>query len=177
MPRSAVPLPADHARFLYFRTPGRDPDYLAYDDTRCEVVLLSGLPGVGKDRWLREHLPDLPVISLDAIRAELGIDPTGPQQPVVEAARERAKAYLRRGQSFAWNATNLSRDIRHRCTSLFAAYNARVRILYLEAPEPRLLAQNRTRPTPVPEAVIDRLLARWEVPDRTEAHRVDWIAD
>ncbi|MBA2448697.1 MAG: AAA family ATPase [Chloroflexi bacterium] len=166
-----------HARFLYFRTPGRDPDYAAYDDTACEVVLLSGLPGVGKDHWLREPLPDLPVVSLDALRAELRVDPTDPQQPVVEAARERAKAYLRRGQGFAWNGTNLSREVRDRCTSLFAAYNARVRIVYLEVSEARLLRQNRARPAPVPEAVIDRLMARWEVPDRTEGHRVDWIRD
>jgi hypothetical protein len=27
----------------------------------------------------------------------------------------------------------------------------------------------------VPEQVIERLLDRWEVPDRTEGHQVDWI--
>jgi tRNA uridine 5-carbamoylmethylation protein Kti12 len=35
--------------------------------------------------------------------------------------------------------------------------------------------QNRQRRRKVPESVIERLLDRWEVPDRTEAHQVDWI--
>jgi tRNA uridine 5-carbamoylmethylation protein Kti12 len=36
-----------------------------------------------------------------------------------------------------------------------------------------LLVQNRQRPVRVPETVIERLLERWEVPDRTEAHTVE----
>jgi predicted kinase len=168
-------LPSDHARFLYFRTPGRDPAYAAYDDTRCEAVILSGLPGAGKDHWLREHRPDLPVVALDAVRAELGVDPTDPQGAVVDRARAVARAYLRQGRDFAWNATHLSRDMRERTISLCAAYNARVRIVYVEVDEARLRRQNAARRHPVPEAAIERLLARWEVPDRTEAHRVDWV--
>ncbi|HEX8423011.1 MAG TPA: HDIG domain-containing protein, partial [Pyrinomonadaceae bacterium] len=55
--------PNDHSRFLYFRKEGRDPEYTAYDDTVCEVVLMSGLPGAGKDYWVAENLQDRPVIS------------------------------------------------------------------------------------------------------------------
>lgn len=169
------PFASDHARFSYFLTPGRDPTYDAYDDTRCEVTLLSGLPGVGKDHWLAHHLPDHPVISLDALRAELGIAPTDGQGTVIARARELAREYLRAGRDFAWNGTNISRELRSQPLGLFAAYNARVRLVYLEAPEERLLRQNRERSAAVPEAVIARLLSRWEVPDRTEAHRVEWI--
>jgi predicted kinase len=166
--------PSDHARFLYFRRPDRDPDYGAYDDTRCEVVVMSGLPGAGKDRWLRERMPDLPVVSLDALRAAMGVDPEDPQGGVVRAARERARDHLRRGEPFAWNGTNVSRRAREACVGLCADYRARVRVVYVEAPEARLRAQNRARPAPVPDPVIDRLLDRWEVPDPTEAHHVEW---
>jgi putative nucleotidyltransferase with HDIG domain len=69
----------DHSRVQYFRTPGRDPAYAAYDDTRFEVVLMSGLPGAGKDTWLAANLPDWPVIALDDLRAALDIDPADDQ--------------------------------------------------------------------------------------------------
>jgi predicted kinase len=168
--------PSDHSRFLYFRKEDRDPDYLAYDDTICEVAMMSGLPGAGKDYWISENLPDWPVISLDALRREMKVSPTDNQGPVVSRARERAREYLRKKQSFVWNATNISRQIRELSINLFAAYNARVRIIYIEAPEERLYMQNRERDTNVPQEVIRKLTDRWEVPDMTEAHRVDWVA-
>lgn len=168
------PFPSGLSRFLYFRTPGRDPAYEAYDDTRCEVVLMSGLPGSGKDHWVRENL-DLPEISLDAIRAELKAPPTGNQGPVIGLAKERAREYLRRGEPFVWNATNLSRELRGRLIDLFTEYRARVRIVYVEVSRRRLLEQNRRRAAALPESSVFNMLRTWEVPDRTEAQRVDWI--
>jgi hypothetical protein len=32
------------------------------------------------------------------------------------------------------------------------------------------------RSEPVPAAVIDRLVGKWEAPDPTEAHTVDWLS-
>jgi len=169
------PFASEHSRFEYFRTDGREPGYAAYDATRCEVVLLSGLPGAGKDRWLRRQCAHLPVVSLDGIRDELGIDPSQPQGRVASMARERARALLRAGEAFVYNGTHLSRPLRRKVIDLFAAYNARVRIVYVEVSPARLSAQNCNRAVPVPERVIERLLARWDVPDLTEAHRVDYV--
>lgn len=169
------PFPSDHARFQYFRTPGRDPSYAAYDDTRVEVTILSGLPGVGKDHWIAANRPDWPVVSLDRLRSELGIAPAGDQRRVVAAAVEQAREHLRAGRRFVWNATNISRSIRDRCTGLAAAYRARITLIGLEAPPHILHARNQARPAPVPTAVIDRLAARWEAPDPTEAHVVSWV--
>jgi predicted kinase len=169
--------PNDHSRFLYFRKEGRDPDYPAYDDTVCEVVMMSGLPGAGKDYWVAANVPELPVISLDALRREMKVSPTDNQGPVVSRAREAAREYLRRKQPFVWNATNISRQMRELSVNLFAAYNARVRIVYVEAPEARLFAQNRERTDSLPAEVIRKLTARWEVPDLTEAHRVDRVTE
>ncbi|MCA9637381.1 MAG: AAA family ATPase [Myxococcales bacterium] len=163
----------DHSRFTYFRGPaGADPRRQAHDDTRCEAILMSGLPGSGKDTWLAAHA-DLPVISLDAIRSELGKRPSGDQGAVLSLARERAREHLRAGRSFAWNATNLTREIRGRLVDLFAGYGARVRIVYLEVPHRTLLRQNRGRAAAVPEAVIERMTRLWEIPDATEAHVVE----
>ncbi|MBW8482727.1 AAA family ATPase [Actinomadura parmotrematis] len=166
--------PSDHARFWYFRKPDRDPDYAAYDDTRLTATVLSGLPGVGKDHWIAAHRPGVPVVSLDALRAELGIGPGADQRPVAAAAYERAREHLRAGRSFVWNATNVSRQLREQCTGLVADYRGRVEVVALEAAPGVLRARNRARPAPVPDAVIDRLVRRWETPDPTEAHRVEW---
>ncbi len=168
--------PSAHARFVYFRREDRDPDYLPHESFRCEVVLMSGLPGTGKDHWVETNLPDWPVVSLDELRAELEIDPSESQGPIIARAREDARAHLRARRSFVWNATNLSREIRSRVISLCADYDARVKIVYVEVPEERLRRQNRERERPVPDAVVDRLLDRWEVPDLTEAHDVQYVA-
>lgn len=169
------PFASDHSRFLYFRNPQALPDYAAYDDTVCEVTLLSGLPGAGKDTWLREHLPSSPVIALDQIRHELHIAPHDDQGKVVHLAKDRARELLRRHQSFAWNATNVTRAVRGQLIDLFVSYHARVHIIYLDVPYSALLQRNATRRERVPETVILKLARKLEVPDLTEAHRVDWL--
>jgi predicted kinase len=166
---------SDHTRFVYFRADaraGRHPDVEAWDDTVCQATVMCGLPGAGKDTWIREHAGALPVVSLDALRLELDVDPTDAQGEVVQAARERAKELLRARQPFVWNATNLSRQRRGPIIDMLADYKARVRVVYVEVPAATLLAQNRGRKEAVPEAVIRRMTERWEVPTLTEAHEV-----
>ncbi len=169
------PFASGHARFEYFRTPGRDPRYAAYDDTRLTVTVLSGLPGAGKDTWLAGHRPDLPVVSLDALRAELGVSPAGDQRAVAAAAYERSREHLRAGRAFVWNATNVSRQHREICIGLAASYGARVELVSLEAPPGVLRARNERRQARVPAAVLERLIGRWETPDLTEAHTLHLV--
>ena len=104
------------------------------------------------------------------------ISPTANLWPVISSARESAREYLRKKQPFVWNATNISRQIRELSINRFAAYNARVRIVYVEVSEERLNEQNRARADAVPAEVIRKLTARRQVPDLTEAHRVDCAA-
>lgn len=169
------PFASDHARFLFFRDPARTPDAPAPEEFRARVVVLSGLPGAGKDHWLDKNLPGWPTVSRDAIRQELGVPPSDPQGEVLNRARELARDHLQRGQDFVWNATNLSRHVRGECIRLFHGYDAHVRIVYVETTPERLFAQNRKRRNKVPEKVIERLLDRWEVPDPTEAHQVEYV--
>lgn len=161
-----------HSRVLWFLNPQRDPDYAAYDDTRLEVVMMSGLPGTGKDTWLRRQRPGVPVVSLDQIRRALGVHPRDNQGTVVQLARERARVHLRAGQDFAWNATTLTRDTRRPLLRLFRDYNARVHIVCLEAHPVDHARQNREREAVVPQSVIDRMIRRWQAPDRREAHKI-----
>ena len=169
------PFASAHTRRVYFESePGaRQPDVLAYDDTELEVILMSGLPASGKDYFLATHQPGLPVISLDALRDELDAD-FGDAQVIAEA-REQARVYLRSKTSFAWNATNLTPALRGQLIELFRGYRARTRIVYCEARPEDQSARNRGRKDPVPHAVIQRMLARWTVPDLTEAHDVTFL--
>ena len=159
-----------HSRFLYFRKPERAADYEAYDDWPGRATLLSGLPASGKDEWIVENAGDADVVSLDDLREELDVDPAGPQGVVVAAARERARAALRSGRPLVWNATNISRDMRKPLIDLFAAYRAKVTIVYLETSEAVASRRNSERASPVPAKAIARMLDRWEPPDLTECH-------
>jgi putative nucleotidyltransferase with HDIG domain len=166
--------PSDHTRFLFFNAEGRHPDVEAYDDSACDVVVMAGLPGSGKDTFVRRRLEGWPVVSLDALREEFDVDPTDNQGQIVQAARERAREHLRRGERFVWNATNVTRRYRGPVLALLAGYRARIRVVYVESPAARLFEQNRRRPSPVPERAIRSMIDRWEVPDLTEAHTVEY---
>jgi len=161
-----------HTRVVYFRSEGRHPDVEAYDDTRAEVILMCGLPGSGKDTYVRDHLAGLPVVSLDDLREELDVEWTDNQGQVLQAARERAKEHLRRRERFVWNATNLTKQRRSAILQLAADYGARAKIVYVESPARALFAHNRARTDVVSEQVIRRMASRWEVPTLTEAHEV-----
>lgn len=165
----------DHSRVLYFRKPGRASMYEAFDDTWGEVVVLCGLPAAGKSTYVAEHLPGLPVVELDRIRAEMGVKPTDNQGRVAAEARERAREHLRQKQSFVWSSTNISQQQRDPLADLILAYNARVRFVYLEASPSELRQANASRATPVPWPAIERMMGRWQVPTLIEAHSVDWV--
>lgn len=165
----------DHSRFHYFRTPGEHPTLHLFDDTKCEVTVLSGLPGSGKDTWVSERAGGRELISLDDIRRELDVDPADDQSEVVRAAYERAKVLLRRGEPFVWNATNVSRILRDKVISLSAAYKARVRVVYLEPPICSIRQRNSGRVKQVPTRVWERLFDKLDVPTPAEAHEVEYL--
>lgn len=168
------PFPSAHTRYSYLARKDIHPAIELYDDTWGEVILLSGLPGTGKDTWIKEHYPDLPMISLDDIRKEMKISPTDNQSKVVEIARERARELLRKKQPFIWNATNLSPMVRGKQIKLFAQYHASIRIVYLETDWEEQLRRNAGRAAAVPEQVICHMMEEMVLPEAKEAYRVDW---
>ncbi|MNL62537.1 hypothetical protein D3C87_1865660 [compost metagenome] len=91
---------------------------------------------------------------------------------MVQAVLEAAKSHLRAKRDFVWNATNITSDQREKVISLLRDYNARVRIVYLEAPIDVVMKQNSERTASVPDAVIERFLAKLEPPKDWEAHEV-----
>ncbi|WP_425396893.1 AAA family ATPase [Aeoliella sp.] len=164
------------ARFVFFRSESPDLFYVPHEAYASTVTMVAGLPGSGKDYWVAAHRADVPMVSLDSLRSELGIDPTDNQGPVVQAARERCRELLRAGTSFVFNATNLLVMTRSRWVDLFADYGARIELVYVEPPLEVILRQNAARSAPVPTHAIHRLLGKLEVPTWRECHELLLLA-
>ena len=165
--------PNSLARFKYLSEAGYI-DYVPFDDTKFRVIMMVGLPGSGKDTIIKKHYSDLPIVSLDDIRRSKKIDPTDKKGngQVVQEGKERARELMRKKQSFVWNATNITKDMRQQLISLFLSYGARVDIAYVESPYDVMMKQNMEREHQVPSSVIDRLLNKLEVPIVSECHEV-----
>ena len=168
------PFPTAHTGYSYLAGKDIPPEVELYDDTWGKVILMSGLPGTGKDTWIKENCPDLPMISLDGIRREMKISPTDNQSKVIETARERARELLRRKQPFVWNATNLSPMVRKKQIKLFTQYHAATRIVYLETDWQEQLRRNAAREAAVPEAAVCHMLEELVLPETQEAAAVEW---
>ena len=135
--------PNDHARFTFFRQREPNLHYVPHEDYSCQVTVMSGLPGSGKDTWLTRNRGGLPIVALDDIRGELNVDPTGNQGQVLQLARERCREHLRSETSFAFNATNTMKQTRGRWIELCANYNARIELVYVEPSFKDLFKQNK----------------------------------
>jgi predicted kinase len=166
------PFANDTSRFEYFDREDRDPAWSAFEKPElAEVALLSGLPGSGKDTWAAAHSGGREVVSLDDIRGELGISPRGNQGAVAAAATARMRVLLRRGDSFVFNATNLTKRTRAKSIRLATQYGARVQIVCVEAEFETLMGRNRDRGgQAVPERVMAKMVSQWEFPSTTECH-------
>jgi len=172
--QGAYAFPDSYTEHAYLGGKNIMPDQSFYDDTWGEVILMAGLPGTGKDTWIRNHVPELPVISLDDIRREKNVKPTDNQGSVIQEAQGRAREYLRRRQPFVWNATDITREIRRKQISLFERYGASVRIIYLETDWDTQMTRNCGREGEVPEAVIEKMLKKTVPPMPEEAELVEW---
>lgn len=166
-----------HAKMRYLQTSDAPVDYVPFQNPSFEVIVMSGLPGAGKDHFIRNHFPDMELISLDGIREEFNVAPddTTANGRVIQEAKERAKQFLRKGEGFVWNATNTTRSMREQLIGLFLTYRAAVHIVYLEVPYKKLTVQNKNREAVVPQKVLERLINKLEVPSSWEAHTVSLI--
>ncbi len=138
--------------------------------------MLCGLPGMGKDHFVKQFYPQTQMVCLDEIRREHKINPAdrNAQGWVAQQGKEQAKQFLRTKTNFIWNATSLSASLRESMVSLFARYQAKVHIVYLEVPAKQWRQQNQQRKFAVPEQVMERMAGKLELPTPDEAYRVSY---
>lgn len=169
--------PSALSKFGYFRKEDQSPDYLPFDDTKTEVVMLAGIAGSGKDHYLKKNFPSHKVVSLDDLRREMGVvygDKVGSGR-VIQKAKELAKEYLRSRTPFVWNATNITLQMREQLVDLFATYHAKIKLIYLEVPYSQLLSQNRNRDYAIPSDAIEYMIQKLEVPKDWEVHELELV--
>lgn len=149
---------------------------MPFDDTKSKVYMVCGLPGSGKNYYIDKAFSWLPVISLDEIRKELKIKPTGNQGKVIQLAKERAREFMRKGDNFVWNATNTTRQMRSGLINLFNEYNSFINITFINKSLKTILEQNNNRENKVPVDVIEKLYKKLDIPKNIEAHHISFIS-
>lgn len=163
-----------HTRLMYARGGELHLDTPLFQNPGSEVIVMSGLPASGKDTWVRQHARDWPVVSFDQAKAALGLQHGENDGLAAHHAIDQAKALLRQQAPFVFNATHLSQQMRDKTLNLLFAYQAQVRLVYLEVPRRTLLSRNQQRDTSLRNSALLNMLHRWELPGPVEAHRVDY---
>lgn len=168
--------PSDVTRFQYFNKEGVWPEQEMFDDTTCNVYIMCGIPGSGKDHYIKQHLAHLPMVSMDNIRREYKLDRNNKHDKgrVIQMAKDQAKRLLAAHTDFVWNATNITKSNRDNLISLMLPYKPKVHIVYVEKPYQRLLKDNLDREFPVRQSAIEDYINKLQVPDLTEAHTVTY---
>lgn len=183
-----APYADNYTRLKYLNNPDNiDPTYPLYQDNLgSQVIMLSGLPGSGKDSFIENYLAELKrsgvkeedmwaVVSLDEERKKLKIKPGDDSGPAVHAATDKIKGLLRQHKNFIFNATNLNAQLRGKNLDLFHNYNARVKIVYLEKTYHNLIQSDKERATSVGPQVIENMLFKWEPPTCLEAQEIEIV--
>lgn len=144
---------------------------------RAELTILCGPSGAGKSTWCVEHMPDVPRVSLDGIRAQLTGDAADQRQngQVRQEATRRLRQHLAAGESVIYDATSLRRDFRRPLVGLARDYGAGASIVVFAVPEETSQARNAARDRQVPAHILSRQYATWEVPYADEADALRWV--
>lgn len=124
------------------------------------VYLMMGLPGSGKSSWCRTHHPDLPVVSRDLIRHELGYTSSPDEKAVLPREDEavvtkveygRMLRLLEEGHGFIVDDTNINAFYRIPLVSWLREHGAKVVGVFIDTP-PGVCAARRSGQIP-PEAI------------------------
>ena len=163
-----------HSRFKFFQTETDSYPSVIYDDTAFEMIILSGIAGSGKNSFYEKNCQNYPTVSLDAIRETHKIKPTDrdAQGKVVQIAYEQAKEFCRKKQSFVWNSTNLTTDLRSKLIRTLGVYNPCFKIYYIETPIEKVFSR---RQNDIPLDVLKRMIRQLDMPLSSEVHEVNYV--
>jgi predicted kinase len=141
------------------------------------VVLLAGLPGSGKSTWLAQR--GLFALSTDEIRRWLTDDAASQTRNarVFATLRFLLRERLAAGcESTYIDATNLTRTERRVYRTIAKAFDASVEAVFFDVPVDECKRRNAGRDRVVPNAVIDAMADRLQIPVLDEGFtRIDVV--
>ncbi len=142
---------------------------------RINVYVMIGLPGAGKDTWIRNNLPDCKCIACrDDIRVELGLcgqdekfAGTPEQENLVTGIfNTKLRGYAELGQDIVINNTNLKRRYRMQYKSLLKHFP--VKWIYVIVTAPSIEDNISRRQGQIPPEIIRRMSDSYEPPTPDE---------
>ena len=143
------------------------------------LIIVCGPSGSGKSTWIQDNCEEFELISLDEIREEINGCRSSQKNrgKIIQLAKERFKACLRKKQNVVWDATNLRTDFRKILCDLGRDYKALVTLVTFLLPEKKLFTSNRNRDFSVPDEVLVKQLDSYQFPAAGEAHRMCIIGE
>ena len=144
------------------------------EGTHSTVYYMMGISGSGKSTWLAKNHPELPVVSRDVVRAELGFIKPGEkaklskkqEEEVTKECLYRIGEYAKRKVDFAIDDMNLKKKYRVGLHRYLYPYAPDFVYVYVEAPS---LDDNfERREEQVEKKQIEQMLTNLEFPEPYE---------
>lgn len=131
-----------YANGRQFYLNGTNPYVEREEENRPTLYIMIGLPGSGKDTYIKNMLSTCKVLCRDDIRAELGYCKEGEkiigtyeqEFNVSEIFDKRLVEYIKDGNDVVINNINLKRKYREGYIRMVKDYNPIVKYIYVEAP-------------------------------------------
>lgn len=167
------PFASDAARLKALRGGATaSPFHAPQEPAGSRVIVLSGLPGSGKNHLLDAQFKGMPSISFDDLREEMKMSHGDNQGRMIQAAFEQARVHLRAGEDFVWNAACLNRRSRQKIIGLALDYDARIEIHSIDVPLGLAKQRNAGRERAIPEKALLTMAGRREPVMCDEAHEI-----
>lgn len=139
------------------------------------IYVMIGLPGAGKDTWIKKNLPECKCVACrDDIRVELGM--CGPDEKYAGTFQEenlvssvfnaKLLEYARSGEDIVINNTNLKRKYRMQYHRLLKDFN--LNWVYVIIKAPSIEANIERRQGQIPAEVLRRMESSFEAPQPDE---------
>jgi len=110
---------------------------------QTKVYMMCGLPGAGKSTYVKEHYPNLPVVSRDIARAALGFTKSADEKVILDRGCEdrvtdyvnmQCASYLLHNQEFVVDNIHIRHSDRIAFIQFLRKLGAKVTLIFIDTP-------------------------------------------